>query len=90
MSNDIETLEDYAIPEEHVVYVEPEKGEVRDFKELTPWEQIVESAKRYSVEIQPPKKNCKKCFERGYTGFSVEGVNRIPISCNCIFKTKGV
>ena len=79
-------VENYETPEERVVFVEPEKQTIKDFKELTPWEQLVESAKRYSIDIQPPNKNCKKCSGRGYIGFSLENNNRIPVACKCIFK----
>lgn len=81
-------VEDYGAIEEKTVFVEPDKGVVKEFHDLTPWEQIVESSKRYSISIKPPKKNCKKCFGRGYTGMSIEGANKIPVACKCIFNNQ--
>jgi len=86
MNDELENFEDYTLPEEKVVFVEPESGTVKNYEELSPWDKIVESAKRYSVTISNPKKNCKKCFGRGYTGIALDGNNKVPIACKCIYQ----
>lgn len=90
MSNDLETFEDYGVPEERAVYIDPKSQEIKDYDSLSPWEKIKEASKKFGVEITEPNKKCKKCFGRGYTGMALDGSHKIPIACKCIYLKKGV
>jgi excinuclease UvrABC ATPase subunit len=57
-------------------------GEMLDRTKLPPLEQIKIAARSMGQTINEPKKNCKKCHGRGYTGFTLEG--NIPVACSCI------
>jgi ferredoxin-thioredoxin reductase catalytic subunit len=49
----------------------------------TPYEMIQEAATLFGVEVKQPKKNCKHCFGRGYTGLNAK--DKSPIACTCIY-----
>jgi len=73
----------YALPEDKEVIVDPEKDEVKNLEDLTPWEKIMTAAEKHGVEIHNPKSNCRRCYGRGYTG--VELKTQMPVACICIF-----
>lgn len=53
---------------------------------MTPWELIVATAKAMNVEIGDPKKGCKHCFGRGWTGLDSQTKN--PVVCHCVFPAR--
>jgi hypothetical protein len=61
----------YEAPQTKESVVDKATGLVQDIKSLPPIDQIKVAADRFKIPINDkPKKNCKKCFERGYTGFN--------------------
>ena len=60
--------------------------EVVEDSPLTPWDVIVDMAKVMNIPINQPKKGCKKCYGRGWTGRDVK--TKHPVPCNCIFTTR--
>lgn len=76
----------YVAPQSKESIVDQDKGTVQDIKDLPPLEQIRVASKRFNIPLNDaPKKNCKKCYERGYTGFNAD---KSPIPCNCLFPKK--
>lgn len=76
---------DYEL-EEKIIYADKDKGEVLDkddIKKLKPYDVMVAAAKSLGIELNKPKKDCRKCYGRGYTGFSLNGQ---PVPCSCVFK----
>lgn len=69
--------------EQTQMFMNPETGEMVERSKLPPLEQIRVTAKSTGHHINDPKKNCKKCFGRGYTAIKLEGT---PIPCDCIFE----
>ncbi len=69
--------------EETKMFLNPETGEMVERSKLPPLEQIRVTAKSTGHHINNPKKSCKKCHGRGYTGIKLEGT---PIACDCIFE----
>jgi hypothetical protein len=51
---------------------------------LSPLERIQHAAKKFNVPIREPKKSCKHCHGRGYTGFK-SGPKKEPVPCKCIY-----
>lgn len=78
----------YKVDHKKEALVNTASGEVTtpEQKPMTPWDLIVQTAKAMNVEIRDPKKNCKNCFGRGWTGIDVTTKN--PVVCQCIFPTK--
>ncbi len=73
----------YVAPKAQDSIVDTESGKVQDIKELSPFEQMKWAAKKYNIPINDkPKKNCKKCFERGYIGLNPD---KSPVPCPCMF-----
>jgi len=64
-------------------FVDSNRGEVVDRKDLTPWEMIQSLAKQLGTTLLEPKKGCKNCYGRGWLGLHVE--TKTPIPCTCIF-----
>jgi hypothetical protein len=60
-----------------------------DENELTHLDKIKIAANAAEITLQDPKKNCRKCGGRGYTGFrSIKGKpfgSGQPIVCKCMF-----
>ena len=71
--------------EKEETFIDPATGQVIDKSSLTPFEQIKVTAKSMNITLNDPKKNCKKCSGRGYTGIHVS--DRSPIPCSCIYET---
>lgn len=65
-------------------FIDPATGEVIDRSKLSPFEQIKQMAKSIGQTINDPKKDCKHCHGRGYTGINLDG--NIPVACDCIYK----
>ena len=76
----------YQAPAASKAVIDTTKNEVRNLRELTPFEQFEVASKEHNIPVQKPKKNCKKCYERGYIGF--ETGTKVPIPCDCIFPKK--
>tara|TARA_R110001606_G_scaffold392489_1_gene561460 strand:+ start:8169 stop:8498 length:330 start_codon:yes stop_codon:yes gene_type:complete len=70
--------------EEEYIDVNPVTADVESaaIANMTPFEQIKYAAKKFGAEIKDPKKNCKHCHGRGYTGARTTGE---PIACRCIY-----
>lgn len=73
----------YALPENRDAFVDVEKGQVVDKKDIPPLEVIRAMAKRLNIKLSDPAKNCPKCFERGYVGIDASNT---PIMCQCLFR----
>lgn len=65
-------------------YFDTGSGELVDDKELTIFQKIKIIAQRMGYEINDPKKDCRKCWGRGYTGLKKD--TKEPVLCSCIFK----
>lgn len=74
----------YAAPKDRDEFVDVEKGEVVDKKDIPPIEIIKEWAKRCNVPISDPNKSCKHCYGRGYSG--TDAATHAPIPCSCLFR----
>ena len=74
----------YNLPEEEEIYVDEKDGSIKLDDDLSPFEKIQVIAKRNGVKVNEPKKNCKHCYGRGYTGFDIKQEN-YPVPCLCIF-----
>lgn len=73
----------YTAPQSQDSIVNTESGQVQDIKELSPFEQMKWAAKKYNIAINDnPKKNCKRCFGRGYIGLNTD---KSPVPCPCMF-----
>lgn len=82
--NDLFIPSDYSGPNSKVTAVDVNTGQVDDIKNLPVLEQIKVSASRFNIPLNSkPKRNCKKCYERGYIGFN--SVDKTPIVCMCMF-----
>lgn len=46
------------------------------------FEELIDFYKTFDVELSEPKKDCKKCYGRGYIGLDSE--TDFPIMCKCI------
>jgi len=89
---DIENSEDssglltgsqYDLPKDADAFVDAKDGKVINKEDLTPFEMIKAIAQQTNTIIRNPKKDCKKCYGRGYSG--IESKTRMPIPCNCIY-----
>lgn len=69
--------------DEEQMFLNPDTGMMVKRTELPPFEQIKVTSKSIGQQINDPKKNCKHCYGRGYTGLKPDGQ---PIPCDCIFK----
>jgi len=77
----------YVAPESKDSIVDINKSSVEFVKDLKPLEQMKWAAKKYNIPMnESPKKNCRKCYERGYIGFNVG--DKMPIPCPCMFPPK--
>lgn len=65
-------------------YFDTGSGELLDSKELTIFQKIKILAQKMGYEINDPKKDCRKCWGRGYTALKKD--THEPILCMCIFK----
>lgn len=74
----------YAQPKNRDEFVDVEKGEVIDKKDIPPIEVIREMAKRNNVPMTDPNKSCKHCYGRGYSG--IDAATQAPIPCSCLFR----
>lgn len=68
--------------------VEGDTGKIEEYNNpempvLTDFDKIKATAKVMGIKIQDPRKNCKNCYGRGYTGFNT--LTKQPITCHCIF-----
>lgn len=82
--DDLFLMGDYNAPEVKDTIVDSQTGQVENIKDLPPLEQIKFAAKKFNIVLNDkPKKNCKKCFERGYVGFNSN--DKSPVTCSCMF-----
>lgn len=81
-----EEIEGYKLPDIEEVVIDTNQNKLVDNKSLTPWDMIELTAKQNNIAINKPKDDCRKCFGRGYNGFS-EG---IPQPCKCIFPKESI
>lgn len=74
----------YASPEDKNVVIDTTTGQVEEIKNLPPLQQIKMASAKFNITLNDkPKKNCKKCYERGYIGF--DSKEKTPIACTCMF-----
>lgn len=74
----------YEAPADKNTVVDTTTGQVEEIKNLPPLEQIKMAAAKFNITLNDkPKKNCKKCYERGYIGF--DSKEKTPITCQCMF-----
>jgi hypothetical protein len=79
----------YVAPQSKESIVDAETGKVEDIRDLPPLQQMQLAAKKFNIPInEKPKKNCKKCLERGYLGFNKD--DKSPVPCPCMFPPKQV
>lgn len=76
--------EEYELEDNQSQYFDSESGEILDSKDLTVFQKMKILAERMGYEINNPKKGCRKCYGRGYTGFEKE--TKSPIVCMCVYK----
>jgi len=73
----------YKAPESRDSIVDTQSGTVSEIKDMPPLEQIKMAAQRANVTInEKPKKNCKRCYERGYIAWNPD---KSPVVCKCMF-----
>ncbi len=65
------------------MFLNPTTGEMVERSQLPPLEQIKIVAKSTGTIINDPKKGCKKCHGRGYTGTKLDGS---PVACECLYE----
>ena len=65
-------------------YFDTGSGELLDSKELSIFQKIKLIAQQMGYDINDPKKDCRKCWGRGYTGLKKD--TKEPVLCSCIFK----
>src|SRR5271157_5904698 len=82
--NALEQLYGYELPEKREAFVDVEKGEVVDKKDISPLEMIIAIANRQGVKLNLEVKGCKICYDRKYIGF--DSTNHAPIPCQCLFR----
>lgn len=66
------------------VLLDPKNNTILDPND--PLTKIKTAAKMMNIAIKDPKKDCKKCYGRGYTGTKV--ATGEPVPCICIFEKK--
>jgi hypothetical protein len=76
----------YDLPDAKRGVIDTATGQIKEMSELTPWDHIKGMATAMNVEIRDPKKGCKKCYGRGWTG-KVAKTGQ-PIPCGCIYPVK--
>ena len=76
----------YDIPEIKEEFVDVEKGEVVDKKNIPPIEIIRALANKYNYKIADPSKGCSHCNGRGYDGVDKDTKQFIP--CRCLFRNR--
>jgi hypothetical protein len=76
----------YTAPVQQKTVLDTSSNAIKDLKDLTPYEQMELAAKERNIPILKPKKNCRKCYERGYIGFEAD--TKMPVPCDCIFPPK--
>lgn len=85
---------EYILPDSESVFVDEADGSIKETTDLTYWEQIKFVAKEHGVDVNEPKKSCKVCYGRGYSGWEVDlKLKRkkrddpcgSPVPCYCIF-----
>ncbi len=84
--NLISNQNEYDMPESEAHYIDTSKGEVLEAKDLSPWKIIKLTAQQMGIEIKEPRKGCKRCFGRGYSGIKAD--TKEPVPCNCIYTDK--
>jgi hypothetical protein len=83
---DIFNAGEYKLPEQNNNVIDVTSYTVKDVKEVSYLDQIKFSCEKYGIKInKEPKKNCKKCLEKGYVGIDSE---KLPIACSCLFPKK--
>jgi hypothetical protein len=65
------------------MFLNPATGEMVERTKLPKLEQIKIVAKSTGTVINDPKKDCKKCHGRGYTGTKLDGS---PVACECLYE----
>jgi len=73
----------YDLPQQKQGVIDTSTGQIKEMKELTPWDYIKGMATSMNIDIKNPKSGCKKCFGRGWTS-KVVGTGQ-PVPCSCIF-----
>ena len=82
--NALEELYGYELPEKREAFVDVEKGEVVDKKDISPLEMIIAIANRQGVKLNLTVKGCKICYDRKYIGF--DSNTHAPVPCPCLFR----
>jgi len=82
-NNNLFVGNNYDMPEDRDEFVDMKTGEVIDKEKIDPMDVIRKIAEKTGTKIQDPKKNCKKCWGRGYTARDAE--TKAPIPCKCIY-----
>ncbi len=66
------------------MYINPETGETVDGNSLSVLDKLKMIGKELGQTLDDPDPSCKKCYGRGYDGFTQNG---LPRPCNCMYKT---
>lgn len=69
---------------QEITFIDPVTGESISREQLPPLEQIMQTAKAIGQVLNAPKKDCRKCHGRGYTGINLAG--NVPVACDCLYK----
>lgn len=81
--------QEYDLPEDQDKFMDVNGDKVideEDIKNIPPMEIIRAVASKTGTPIQDPKKGCKSCYGRGYTG--IETNSKMPIPCSCIHPSR--
>lgn len=73
----------YKEVKENKILVDTESKEIIDISKMSMFEIICHEAKQRNIPVKNPKKNCNKCYERGYIGTDKD--SGAPVPCKCIF-----
>lgn len=77
--------QEYNLPQQEETLVDIKKQEVKDIRDLTPFEQMKIASEKYNLVLNEPNPNCKICYGRGYIGLNAD---KSPVPCtakHCIF-----
>ena len=77
---------EYVNPSDRDGFVDTVAGTVKSREDLTPFDIIKSVALQTNTIINDPKKGCRRCYGRGYTG--VDASTKSPIPCSCIYPDK--
>jgi len=83
MDNDLFVGNNYQLPDDRDEFVDLKSGEVVKQEDISPMDVIRKLAEKTGAKILDPKKNCKKCWGRGYTARDAK--TKAPVPCACIF-----